>query len=80
MKSGSSLLDITPPCGTHLGGTWGMLRKAETVAEPLSARALVLECGGHEIRKTPAKWAKLEPGSLEVIVENAVAMLKEIFA
>ena len=41
MKAGSSLLDITPPSGTHLGGTRGMLRKAETVAEPLFARALV---------------------------------------
>jgi hypothetical protein len=35
--------------------------------------------GGHEIRDEPAKWAKLEPGSLEIIVENTVELLRELF-
>jgi neutral ceramidase len=35
--------------------------------------------GGHEIRDTPAKWAKLAPGSLETLVEAAIATLKEVF-
>jgi hypothetical protein len=35
--------------------------------------------GGHEIRATPSKWAKLEAGSLEIIVENAIEVLKEVF-
>ena len=34
--------------------------------------------GGHEIRNKPAKWAKVEPGCLEKIVEEAVRLLDEI--
>ena len=34
--------------------------------------------GGHEIRQTPAKWAKLEPGALETMTDEAIGMLKEM--
>ena len=43
LRAGGALIDITPNAGTHLGGTWGVLRDARTVAEPLYTRALVLE-------------------------------------
>ena len=33
--------------------------------------------GGHDIRITPAKWAKLAPGSLEKIFEETVSLIKE---
>lgn len=35
--------------------------------------------GGHEIRDTPAKWAKLAPGALEAIVETSIADLKALW-
>lgn len=41
LRGGTSRVEITPKAGTHLGGTWGRLRKAETVLEPLHARAVV---------------------------------------
>ena len=36
--------------------------------------------GGHEIRDIPAKWAKLEQGAMEAIVENTTDMLQQLFA
>ena len=35
--------------------------------------------GGHEIRTKPAKWAKLEAGALEKIVESTQDMLRQLF-
>ena len=35
--------------------------------------------GGHEANKDVTYWAKLAPGSLEVVVENARGFLKDIF-
>lgn len=49
LRAGAALIDITPQAGTHLGGTWGTLRKAETIAEPLYARVLVLERDGRKM-------------------------------
>ena len=49
LRAGAALVDITPKAGTHLGGTWGVLRAAQVVAEPLYARALVFESGGRKL-------------------------------
>jgi len=49
LRAGGALFDITPKAGTHLGGTWGTLRGAEVVAEPLYARALVFELAGRKL-------------------------------
>jgi len=35
--------------------------------------------GGHEANPDCTYWAKLAPGSLETVVENAVALLREVF-
>jgi neutral ceramidase len=43
------MVDITPPLGTHLGGSWGFLRAGEEVFERLYARALVLEQDGLKV-------------------------------
>lgn len=46
LKAGACMLDITPEAGTQLGGTaFGEYRPAETVLDPLYARALILESG-----------------------------------
>lgn len=42
------MVDITPPAGTHLGGTWGTLRPAEIIEERLYARAAVFAQGGRK--------------------------------
>jgi hypothetical protein len=35
--------------------------------------------GGHEANAECTYWAKLAPGSLEMVAEHAVGMLKEMF-
>jgi hypothetical protein len=86
LRAGAAQVDVTPTAGTHLGGNVGVLRRAETFlahctndcAGYIAPRASYAR-GGHEIRKTPAKWTRLEEGSLETIVENTVNVLKEVF-
>ena len=46
LSAGSAMVDVTPPMGSHLGGTWGVLREAKSIADPLFARAVVFECEG----------------------------------
>lgn len=46
LSAGSAMVDVTPPLGTHLGGTWGVLREGKVVADPLFARAVVFELAG----------------------------------
>ena len=36
--------------------------------------------GGHEIRKKPAKWAKVESGALEAITKSVIEMLEELYS
>ncbi len=38
------------------------------------------ERGGHEANAEVTYWAKLAPGSLEIVVEKAIAVLREVFA
>jgi hypothetical protein len=35
--------------------------------------------GGHEANKDDTYWAKPAPGSLEVVVESAKALIKDLF-
>ena len=37
------------------------------------------QLGGHEANEDCTFWAKLAPGSLEKIVDEAVALLREVF-
>lgn len=48
-RAGAARVDITPPAGTHLGGTWGTLRRAEILCDRLYARALVMELDGRKL-------------------------------
>ena len=36
--------------------------------------------GGHEIRKKPSQWTKLEPGAFERIVHETGILLKELYS
>lgn len=48
--AGAAMVDITPPPGTHLGGSgMGERRPAQSVMDPLYAKALVLESGGRRL-------------------------------
>jgi len=49
MRAGAAQVDITPPAGTHLAGGVGVYRPAQAVADPLHARALVLEQDGRRV-------------------------------
>ena len=50
LRAGAATVDITPPLGTHLAGSGaGEHRPAETVLDPLSARAIVFESGGRRV-------------------------------
>jgi len=46
MRAGAAQIDITPHAGVHLAGAVGLHRPAKLVAEPLYAKALVLESEG----------------------------------
>lgn len=45
MRAGAAQVDITPAKGIQIGGDIGRRRPAETIADPLYARALVLDDG-----------------------------------
>ena len=50
LRAGAAQVDITPPLGTHLAGSGsGEHRPAETVMDPLSARAIVFESGRRRV-------------------------------
>ena len=50
LRAGAAMVDITPRAGTHLGGSgMGEHRPAESVLDPLYAKAVVLEAGGQRI-------------------------------
>ena len=46
---GAAMADITPELGTQLDGDIGRCRPAESITDPLYARAMVLEGGGKRI-------------------------------
>ena len=47
LSAGAAMVDITPPAGTHLAGSGaGDHRPAQSVIEPLYAKAIVFEAGG----------------------------------
>lgn len=47
--AGAAQVDITPEAGVHLAGAVGLYRPAELVADPLYAKAVVLESGGRKL-------------------------------
>ena len=50
LRAGAATVDITPPLGTHLAGSGaGEHRPAETVMDPLYAKAIVFESGGRRV-------------------------------
>ena len=50
LRAGAAMVDITPTAGTHLGGSgMGEHRPAQTVLDPLYAKALVVEARGKRI-------------------------------
>ena len=50
LRAGAALVPITPPPGTHLSGSgMGEHRPAQSVLDPLYAKALVLESGGRRV-------------------------------
>ena len=48
-RAGAAQVDITPEAGTQLAGAVGRHRPAEVMADPLYAKALVLESGGRKL-------------------------------
>ena len=49
ISAGAAQVDITPEAGVHLAGAVGVHRPAELVADPLYAKAVVLESGGQKL-------------------------------
>ena len=50
LNAGAAMVDITPEAGTHLGGNgMGDHRPAQSVLDPLYAKAIVFEAGGRKI-------------------------------
>lgn len=49
LRAGAARTDITPPAGTQLAGMVGHRRPAETVLDPLHARAAVFESNGRKL-------------------------------
>jgi hypothetical protein len=50
LRAGAAMAAITPRAGTHLGGSgMGEHRPAQSVLDPLYAKALVLEAGGQRV-------------------------------
>jgi neutral ceramidase len=68
LRAGAAMIDVTPPAGTHLGGTWGTLRRAETLADRLYARALVVEQGGRTLCYVTA--------DLEIVTERWATLIR----
>jgi hypothetical protein len=49
LKAGAAQVDITPAAGVHLAGAVGMHRPAKLVADPLRAKALVVDSDGRKL-------------------------------
>ena len=50
MRAGSAVVEITPKAGTHLAGSGkGDYRSAQSVIDPLFARAAVFESEGRRV-------------------------------
>ena len=50
IRAGTSMTDISPKAGTHLGGSgFGEHRPATTILDPLYAKALIIESGDRRI-------------------------------
>ena len=49
MKAGAAMVNITPKPGTHLAGDVGGYRPAQSVTDPLYAKAVVLESEGRKL-------------------------------
>jgi len=49
LQAGAAQIEITPRAGAHLAGSIGVFRPAQSVADPLHAKALVLAHGGRKI-------------------------------
>lgn len=49
LRAGAAQVEITPKPGTHLAGSIGIFRPAQSVADPLYAKALVLETGARRL-------------------------------
>ena len=50
LQAGAAMVDITPPLRTHLAGSGaGEHRPAETVLDPLFAKAIVFEADGRRV-------------------------------
>jgi neutral ceramidase len=49
LRAGAAKVEITPSAGAHLAGSIGVFRPAQSVADPLYAKALVLESGGRRL-------------------------------
>ncbi len=46
LRAGAAEIDISPPMGTQLAGNIGQVRPVEEIADPIHARALVVEANG----------------------------------
>ena len=49
LRAGAAQVEITPKAGAHLAGDIGVFRPAQSVADPLYAKAVVLERGDRKI-------------------------------
>ena len=49
LRAGAAQVEITPKAGAHLAGGVGVFRPAQSVLDPLYAKAIVLERGGRKI-------------------------------
>ncbi|HUT73466.1 MAG TPA: hypothetical protein VM221_01370 [Armatimonadota bacterium] len=49
LRAGAAQVEITPPAGAHLAGSIGRFRPAQSVLDPLYAKALVLERGDRKL-------------------------------
>ena len=49
LQAGAAMMDITPKAGTHLSGSVGEHRPAQSVLDPLYARAVVFQSGKKKV-------------------------------
>lgn len=49
LLAGAAQVDITPPAGTHVSGSVGAFRPAQSIVDRLYAKAVVLEQGDHRL-------------------------------
>jgi len=71
LRAGAAEVDITPWAGVQLSGAVGQKRSAHMIGDRLYAR------GGHEC--AVGNWSRFAPGALEVVVDESVRLLKEMF-